>query len=145
MDIESGSVPMAMMTFPAETPFLTPCLAFVTAYATAAGIPPRRVMEIELAVEEAFANICQYAYPQQGGEVEVHCTHSLPQGLLIELRDTGQPFNPLTAAPADHTVDFMQRREGGWGITLVRSMIDHVAYRREGSQNILQLTVQMTP
>lgn len=133
---------MATMTFPADLESLASCLAFVTAYATAAGIPPKRVGQIELAVEEAFANICKYAYAQSPGQVEVRCTHD-EQGLRIELADTGQPFNPLTYTPPDKPDDMMQWSLGKEGIRLIREMMDQVAYRREGEWNIFQLTVQM--
>ena len=56
--------PMITITFPARIDSLPRGLALVVECATAAGFPPQRVMEIELAVEEALANICLYAYPR---------------------------------------------------------------------------------
>ena len=65
---------MIAVTLPARIDSLPRGLALVVECATAVGFPPQRVMEIELAVEEALANICLYAYPNGSGEVEVRCT-----------------------------------------------------------------------
>jgi anti-sigma regulatory factor (Ser/Thr protein kinase) len=48
---------MDIVTFPARLESLAPCVAFVSACATAAGFPPQRITEIELAVEEVLTNI----------------------------------------------------------------------------------------
>uniref|UniRef100_UPI00397CB2FA ATP-binding protein n=1 Tax=Salmonella sp. SAL4436 TaxID=3159891 RepID=UPI00397CB2FA len=81
------------ITFPARLDALSRGLALVVECATAAGFPPQRVTEIELAVEEALANICLYAYPNNSGEVEVRCTQDEMRHFSIELIDSGIPFD----------------------------------------------------
>ncbi len=134
---------MATITLPAHIASLLPGLAFVTACAVAAGFPPDRVAKIELAVEEALANICRYAYPDRLGEVEVHCIRDETQQFLVKLIDTGIPFNILAVAAPDLTRAADQRQPGGWGIPLIRAMVDHITYRREGTRNILQLAIRL--
>jgi anti-sigma regulatory factor (Ser/Thr protein kinase) len=97
-------------------------------------------MEIELAVEEALANICLYAYPNGSGEVEVRCTQDEPRHFAIELIDSGIPFDMLSRPAPDFTVDVAQRPIGGLGIALIRALMDNATYHREGAQNILRLT-----
>ena len=67
-------LPMTTITLPARVESLPCGLALVVQCAMAAGFSSKRVTEIELAVEEALANICLYAYPDSSGEVEVRCT-----------------------------------------------------------------------
>jgi serine/threonine-protein kinase RsbW len=134
---------MATMALPAQLTSVTQGIAFVADCAIAEGVPPKRVAEIELAVEEALVNICQYAYRNNTGDVELRCTRGREQRFLIELIDGGEPFNVLTMPPPELTGNLDRRPVGGLGFLLIRSLVDHIAYRREGSRNILQLTVQL--
>jgi anti-sigma regulatory factor (Ser/Thr protein kinase) len=111
--------------------------------ARAEGFAPQRVLEIELAVEEALANICLYAYPGSRGEVEVRCGLDATQHFCIELVDTGIPFDMLARPLPDLTVDPAHRQVGGLGIPLVLALMDHVSYHREGAQNLLRLTARL--
>ena len=133
--------PMTTITLPARIDSLPRGLALVVACVTAAGFPPRRALEIELAVEEALANICFYAYLDSGGEVEIRCTQDETRHFLIELTDSGIPFNILARPAPDLTVDAAQRQIGGLGIPLIRALMDDATYHREGARNILRLTV----
>ncbi len=136
---------MATMTLPAQLTSVAQGIAFVANCAIAEGLWPRRVAEIELAVEEALVNICQYAYHNHAGKVEVSCSRGMAQRFLIELIDAGEPFNILTLSSPDLTGHLDQRPVGGLGVLLICSLVDQVAYRREGNRNILQLVVQLPP
>ena len=109
----------------------------------AAGFPPQRVIEIELAVEEALANICLYAYPTSGGEVEVRCMQNETRHFLVELIDSGIPFDMLARPAPDFMMDVAQRQIGGSGIPLIRALMDNATYHREGAWNILRLTAML--
>jgi serine/threonine-protein kinase RsbW len=132
--------PMTTITFPACLDSLPRGLALVVECATAAGFSPQRVIEIELAVEEALANICLYAYPDSRGEVEVRCMQDETRHFSIELIDSGIPFDMVARPAPDFTVDAAQRPIGGLGIPLIRALMDNATYHREGAQNILRLT-----
>lgn len=135
---------MATITLPAQLESLAPGLAFVTQCASAEGFSSKRVAEIELAVEEVVANICQYAYLDAAGQVEIRCTRDETQQFLIEFIDTGEPFNILTLPTPDLTADLDHRPVGGLGVLFIRTLIDNVTYRRDGDRNILQLAVQQS-
>jgi anti-sigma regulatory factor (Ser/Thr protein kinase) len=53
--------------------------------------------------------------------------------------DRGRPFSPDDAAPPDLDAAWDERPVGGLGWHLVRSVVDEVRYRREGSENRLTL------
>jgi anti-sigma regulatory factor (Ser/Thr protein kinase) len=135
---------MATITLPAHLDSLTRGLTLVVECAIAAGFPQARITEIELAVEEALANICLYAYPDRSGEVEVRCVRDKTQHFLIELIDTGIPFDLLSRPVPDLTLDTAQRQTGGFGIQLILALMDHVTYHREGERNILRLAVRLS-
>jgi len=132
------------MTLPARLDAAAQGVAFVVACATAAGLPPGRVAKIELAVEEALVNICRYAYGEGAGEIHIRCRCDESGQFLIELVDTGRPFNILAQPEPDLTADLEQRPVGGLGVLLIRSLVDQVTYRREADRNILQLAVQQS-
>jgi serine/threonine-protein kinase RsbW len=134
---------MATMTLPAQLTSVALGIAFVANCAIAEGLPPKRVAEIELAVEEALVNICHYAYRNKASNVEVRCTRDAAHQFRIECVDAGKPFNILTLPPPDLTANLDQRPVGGLGVLLIRALVDNIACRREGNRNILQLVVQL--
>ena len=101
----------------------------------------QRISEIEIAVEEALVNIFEYSYAEENGNVEVVC--KLDAGnFVIEIIDSGIPFNILTAKEPDITSGISERSIGGLGIFLIRKLMVDVRYRREGDRNILTLVVK---
>lgn len=136
---------MTTMRFPAELQVLPQGVTFVADYATAAGFAPDRVAEIELAVGEVLTNICTYAYPTGGGDVEVQCTHDAGPRLCIDIVDRGVPFDPLSVPPPDLLADPEERTTGGLGIFLLRSIVDELTYRRDHDQNVLRLVIFPRP
>ncbi len=100
------------------------------------------LFDIELAVEEASANIVQHAYrPGQAGEIllRVETTDDI---VRITFTDWGLPFDPERVTPFDVRAPVETRREGGTGLRLIYSLMDEVV--REvasvlGEPNILVL------
>jgi anti-sigma regulatory factor (Ser/Thr protein kinase) len=134
---------MATIILPAQPAAVAEGIAFVVQCATTVGVPPKRVAEIELAVEEALVNICRYAYIDGIGTMEIRCSRNDTWQFLIELIDTGQPLNILLLPSPDLTANVEHRQVGGLGVLFIRVLMDHVTYRRDGNQNILQLAVQL--
>jgi anti-sigma regulatory factor (Ser/Thr protein kinase) len=118
---------------------------FMATCAREHGLPSKRIRDIELALEEALVNVCQYAYPETAGEVEVACTMDAQQRFIIDIVDQGIPFDPLSLAAPALTDDLANRQVGGLGVLLIRRLMDEVSYRRVDDQNILQLIVDPHP
>ena len=131
----------AEKTFLANLDTLPAIVGFVSEHAAAMGVHPKRVMHLELAVEEAAVNICSYAYEIPPGEVTVRITPE-PGVVRIELVDNGVPFDPLSMDAPDIKSELENREVGGLGIFLIRRMLDEVHYSRRGDQNILSLAVR---
>jgi serine/threonine-protein kinase RsbW len=85
---------------------------------------------VELAVIEACTNIIRYAYPVSSpGNLGV-CLARANDSIEILLLDEGAPFDPTLVPPPD----LHQPQEGGYGIFLMRRIMDSVTYRRRGSR-----------
>lgn len=107
-------------------------------------VNPERILDIELAVEEALVNVVSYAYHEEPmGNVEVRCSTLDSRWLVIEVIDSGAPFDVLAAPPPRLTVPIAERRAGGLGIHFIKKLTDYAAYRREGGRNILELRVRL--
>ncbi len=97
-------------------------------------------MQIELAVEEVFVNIANYAYGEAGGQVAVQGKIlTEPAGLELVFIDGGQPYNPLSREEPDIEKKMEDRDIGGLGIFLVKKNMDEVHYAYQQEKNILTL------
>jgi anti-sigma regulatory factor (Ser/Thr protein kinase) len=98
---------------------------------------------IALAVEELYLNSHTHAYAKKGGLVELkrrECFFDGKPCLAIKLSDWGEPFNPFT----DHegpklAVPLHERKEGGLGLRLAKSLPDHLSYTRELGANVTEI------
>jgi anti-sigma regulatory factor (Ser/Thr protein kinase) len=113
---------------------------FVRGGALAAGVAENEFGKLDLILEEILVNVARYAYSPESGAVEVAYTPVGPHQLRVEIADFGRVFNPLQADPPDLSRGLAERPIGGLGVFLVRSMVDSIAYRREGDRNVLSFT-----
>ena len=116
-------------------------MSFVLQSAREQGIPEEKDVDIQIAVEEAFVNICSYAYVGGRGEVEVNCC-SINDSFVIEIIDSGIPFDITSVEDPDVKADIYERKVGGLGGLLIRKLMDMAVYRREGNRNVLRLILQ---
>ena len=111
--------------------------AFLRDYLAGTAFGEEARLKIELALHEICVNVAQYAYPPgRGGEVAVRVWKA-GGSLFIEVRDRGVPFNPLEKENPDLMVKLRRGERGGYGIYFFRTLMDGLAYRRAGGQNVL--------
>jgi anti-sigma regulatory factor (Ser/Thr protein kinase) len=127
--------------FPAQRSEIPNILRFVSELAKAAGIHPKRVAHLELAVEEAVMNIASYAYPIPPGDVTVR-VEWIGDRLVTSLIDDGVPFDPLKVDAPDLHAGAEERPVGGLGIFLLRRIMDEVHYERHDGHNVLMLVIR---
>jgi serine/threonine-protein kinase RsbW len=96
-----------------------------------------------IAIEEAFVNVCHYAYPGTTGSVSVTCG-SDGEAFVVEIADQGEPFDVLSLPAPDITADIMDREIGGLGVFFIRKLTSDVSYRREEGRNILRMVLHKT-
>ena len=103
---------------------------------------PGLVFRVQLAIEEVVLNVMDYGYDEGVHEFELILT-SEADTLTIEVVDDGRPFDPLNDVPTpDLEATVEERKVGGLGIHLVRTMMDQVNYRREQGRNYLTLVAR---
>jgi serine/threonine-protein kinase RsbW len=129
--------------FEAHVAVIPETIAFVAGHAREWDLHPQRLRQLELAVEEAVANICDYAYEVPPGEFTVRMRPEASR-FVVEIVDEGVPFDPLDVAAPDLRAGVADRPIGGLGILLVRRLMDEVSYRRDGTHNILTLVIKRT-
>jgi anti-sigma regulatory factor (Ser/Thr protein kinase) len=98
--------------------------------------------KIELALVEMVVNVIRYAYPNGGGALAIEIRKDR-QRVIIEIRDSGLPFDPCRAPKPDIDEVVAAGRKGGLGIYLTREIMDECLYRRDGGQNILTLVKKL--
>jgi sigma-B regulation protein RsbU (phosphoserine phosphatase) len=95
---------------------------------------------IELAVVEAANNIVQHAYNfQKDQPLQISIFHR-GDYIEIEFYDKGQVLNYESVEPPQfHWDEIEDVPEGGWGIYLIKKLMDNVIYERYGNINIFKL------
>jgi serine/threonine-protein kinase RsbW len=116
-------------------------LTFVTTRAQQQGVAEKQLLEIELVLEEVLVNIIKYAYSAgQTGWIDLNCKTKPAGYLQLEIRDRGEPFNPLEQADPDLETELMERPVGGLGIFFIKKLTDTISWRRENDENCLTIT-----
>ena len=102
---------------------------------------PKAQMQLDLAVEEIFVNIANYAYAPGEGKAAIRVQVSEePRRVNVTFRDRGVPYNPLEKEDPDVTALAAERKLGGLGIFLTKQLMDEVQYEYRDGQNVLTLT-----
>lgn len=131
---------MKEMTIPATVGNIEKVTAFVDEQLEQIDCPPKAQMQIDIAIDELFGNIAQYAYNPDTGPatVRVEVTQS-PISVVITFIDHGIPYDPLKTAEPDITLSAEERTIGGLGIFMVKKTMDEITYEYKNGQNILRI------
>ncbi len=132
---------LSQIKIPARLEYLQKSIDLVSSCARGQGFNQKKILEIELAAEEALVNIFKYAYKGREGDVEIICGLDNNENFILEISDTGEPFNVLSVADPDITADISERQIGGLGVFLMKKLTESVQYRYEDNKNILSLIV----
>ena len=99
---------------------------------------------VDLVMDELVVNIMDYGYDDSEHEINIQFT-SDEEAVTIEITDEGRSFDPLNDTPEpDLTSPIEERRVGGLGVYLARTMMDELVYRREDNRNHLTLMKRRT-
>lgn len=101
------------------------------------GLAGQDVEDILLAADEAATNVILHAYRDIETAQEFECRLQIQSGerLRIEMTDRGAPFNQDAVPGPDVRENMAGRRRGGFGVYLIRSLMDRVEYFRKDGLN----------
>ena len=113
---------------------------FVNEQLEAVDCPMKAQMQIDIAIDELFGNIANYAYHPEVGSatVRVEVTKS-PLAVIITFIDNGVPYDPLAKDDPDTPLSADERQIGGLGIFMVKKSMDQISYEYKDGQNILRI------
>ena len=135
---------MSELNIEAKTENLDKVLAFVDQHLEERGCAVQVQMQIDVAVEELFVNIAQYAYAPGIGVATIRLEiQEDPFVVVITFIDNGIPYNPLAKEDPDITLSAEERQIGGLGIYMVKKSMDDMSYEYKDGQNILQIKKQL--
>lgn len=100
---------------------------------------------INLALEELATNIISYGGYEDCKALGIEIKIASEKGsLLIEISDDGRPFDPLSDAPPAPVIDENAgiAPVGGFGLHLVRNMMDSMSYSYVDGRNRLTMTAR---
>jgi serine/threonine-protein kinase RsbW len=100
-------------------------------------VPSRTLYAVNLALDELVTNAVLYGFDDPAGQEVLVKIATAGSELIASVCDGGRQFNPLDVKPPDLSAPLEDRELGGLGVHLVRSLMDHVSYVREGNQNVL--------
>jgi serine/threonine-protein kinase RsbW len=111
---------------------------FIEGLMSFAGFDLQKIMEVQLAAEEACTNIAKYAYPGKDGMIHIVARVASDQLDLI-IEDCGVLFDPTAHVVAPSQVGTKDCPIGGLGILLIRSYVDGISFEFRDGKNVLKL------
>jgi anti-sigma regulatory factor (Ser/Thr protein kinase) len=115
--------------------------SFVNSVGNRSGLSQSEVDLLELAVDEACANVIEHAYGGADATKDVSVRATIDDDAIqIEVVDRGKGFNP-DAVPVKSVSQLVQERaSGGLGMRLMKQLMDEVHYQMiPGVKNELRM------
>ena len=112
----------------------------VEGYGRAEGWGPVFVMKVNLLLEELVLNVRDHGQVA-GRRFDVEISSGSSE-VRLDFSDDGVAFDPTRDAPSpDLDSGLQERRVGGLGIHLVRSLANSIDYRYEDGRNVLSVAL----
>lgn len=123
-----------------EVPVL---LDFLRARLAEAGAGDAAWQALRLAVDEACSNVIAHGY--RGAVGTIRLAVAVGDGrAVVTVTDAAPPFDPALVPPPDLDAPWAERRAGGLGWHLLRSVVDEVRYQPAGERgNVLTLVKRL--
>jgi serine/threonine-protein kinase RsbW len=113
------------------------------------GFPADRIEDIKTAVSEATLNAIEHGNALDAAQSVLIVFVPEPEKLEISVRDRSRrelvPSDPAAPAPSlqDRLAGLSSAR--GWGMFLIRSLVDEVEFSSTGAGNVVRMVVRLDP
>ena len=104
----------------------------------ALGMRQTRVEAVTVAIVEACLNAMEHG----GGKVTVRVGSDMDDGrkrLIVEVEDHGGGFDPVSAPAASPTKVIGSASKRGWGLTLIRELMDEVEIESQPGLTLVRM------
>lgn len=129
---------------PSSTENLAMIRQFVGDIGERAGMEPKEVGKLQLAVDEACANVIEHAYAKdQTKRVSIRACFD-ENVVEIDVVDNGKAFDPSSVTPMKIEELIAKRSPGGLGLRLIKTLMDEVHYHMvPGQMNELRMVKKL--
>ena len=106
-----------------------------TSVAAEIGMSPDKIDEVRMAVIEVCINAFEHSHAEDR-EIVLHVAalgSGEPDTLRVEVRDEGVGFEPNEVEKPSMASKLNSSRKRGWGLTIVRGLMDDVQIRSDTS------------
>ena len=143
-DWEAGEAILADFTIPSAPDNEREAMERVSAAAAALGLPPDRLERLKTAVGEATMNAMEHGNrydPEKPVAIQVQTTGD---GLIVSITDHGGQAIPEADAPDLEAKLAGLQSPRGWGLFLIRSMVDNVRVTADdGVHHTIELVMKL--
>ena len=123
------------LSIPSSTRYLEDVRRFVEHHAYDAEFSERTVNELKIAVDEVCANVIEHAYQgDTSGTIDVDIIIKSDQ-FTVRIRDEGISFDEDIYQEPDIFDFARQKKTGGFGVHIIKKLMDRVEYRTRGNSN----------
>lgn len=109
--------------------------SFVSRHAAAARFPAATIENVTMAVDEACANVIEHAYGNESDHTIDIAVLTFDDRMVVRIRDEGKKFDQASYQEPDLATFVRQKKSGGFGVHLMRKLMDQVEYRHLDGQN----------
>ncbi len=130
-----------VLQVPSSTENLALIREFVTTVGAQAGLAEIEVANLELAVDEACANVIEHAYGHDATKEVTVSANFDGDTITFVIEDTGNGFDPGQIKQEELESLIAKRKDGGLGMRLIKTLMDEVQYEiGPGQKNELRMT-----
>jgi anti-sigma regulatory factor (Ser/Thr protein kinase) len=135
----------ARQIFLAEPAAIPQVHDFVRETLAANGVDAAPINDLVLACDEAATNIVEHAFEGKHADMKPKPRFALTLNCLrhkvtATFFDSGNTFNMQTVAPPDISKNLAGERRGGYGVFLIRKLVDKIVYSARRRLNVTRLT-----
>jgi serine phosphatase RsbU (regulator of sigma subunit) len=111
---------------------------------TREGFDTKKILDVQLAVEEVCVNIIRHGYGGREGSIQI-ALDLQDDRLIITIMDQAPMFDPTEFEKPEFSADLEKRPIGGLGIYLMKSLVDVMRYKFEDGKNKLTMIKKRKP